>query len=51
LHGESLHAGSWTSEIDAIGDLITAFNGLGMSSGQLSGLSVDTLTPGHFLTS
>jgi len=50
LHGESLHAGSWTSEIDAIGDLIMAFNGLGMSSGQLSGLSVDTLTPGHLST-
>lgn len=50
LHGESLHAGSWTSEIDAIGDLITAINGLSMSSSQLSGLSVDTLTPTNLST-
>ncbi|MFA7700364.1 MAG: hypothetical protein WCX85_00590 [Bacilli bacterium] len=45
LHGDSLHNGNWVTEIDAIGDLITAFNGLGMASGDFSGLSVDTLTP------
>ena len=45
LHGDSLHAGNWVTEIDAIGDLILAFDGLGMESGDFSGLSVDSITP------
>ncbi|MDD4153935.1 MAG: hypothetical protein PHT30_00810, partial [Bacilli bacterium] len=40
-----LNGGSWINEIDAIGDLIVTFNGLGFTSGDFDGLSVDTLTP------
>lgn len=50
LHGDSLHAGNWVTEIDAIGDLIMAFDGLGMESGDFSGLSIDSLTPAQLET-
>lgn len=45
LHGASLNAGSWSSEIEAIGDLITEFNSLGLSSGDFASFTADSIEP------